>query len=507
MMSTRTVQIPRLPWPLTSAVICGGAALVAGAAATSRHVLWYLAAAALGVAWMALGRHRVSVLPPAMLLLVMDGIVGLNLSSYASPGSFKPVDVCVLGLVALGSVRLLIDGFQRRTTVDGWLWVWSAALVTVWSASVLRAVGDGVPLLRAALFGRDFLYFALLLPVAPALFPSMATLRRFMAITTGLTTIYASAYLLAAVGALPPSLVNAYQTATYGPVTRLYATMVDLMVLVFTLALSRALITHGRSARVSTAVAVITGCAVVIGLTRALYAGLLVGFVVALAVWGSGAGRPAAIVRRRLLVTLVGLFLVGTVAAVASPKLFTSSSSPVHAIEQRFTSGISDATSGASNNFTYRLTVDNRMLAHLGGQWFLGLGFLHNQYVYFADLPDGSIRNADTGLFNGLMTMGIAGTILIYLPVLGLLALAASKSRRHTAWSWYWFGLTFWLVLVLVTSFTLGALFTSTGLAMIAVAIGASVRLAWLEDRTREAVRPRAIGIRANATEALATAD
>jgi hypothetical protein len=463
--------------------LCVITGLIAGLAATSKYAPVYLAGAGAGVVWLVLGSRREYILPPVLLLLVMDGVLGLHLASYATPGSFKPVDVCVLALVALGSVRLLIGGQSRRTSVDMWLWGWSAALIAVWAVGVLRAEEQGVPVLRAALFGRDFLFFALLLPVAPALFPSIRTLRRFMVVTAALTSIYAAAYLLAAVGALPSSLVNAVLTVKYGPITRLYTPMVDLMVLVFVMSLSCALLGQGRVARIAAAVAAITGSAVVLGLTRALYAGLLAGFILAIAIWAPHAGRAGATVRRRLLATLIGILLIGGVSAIAAPKLFTSSSSPVHAVAQRFQSGISDLSGRGSNNFTYRVRLTKRMLAHLDGHWLLGLGFLHPGWRFFADLPQGSIRDTDLGLLNGLMTMGVIGTVLIYAPVVGLLALAISRSRRGTSpWSWYWFGITFWLGVELATSLTLGPLFSSTGLAMTAIAIGASLRLSWTAD-------------------------
>ncbi len=460
------------------------AAGVAGVAATSKYGPLCLIGAAVGVAWLALGRRRLFVLPPVLLLLVMDGAVGLHLAAYASPGSFKPVDVCVLGLVALGSVRLLIDRELRRTFVDKWLWTWSAALVVVWTASVLRAEAEGVPLLHAALFGRDFLFFGLLLPVAPALFPSLSTLRRSATIIAVLTCIYAFAYILAAVGALPPSVVNAGLSTKYGPLTRLYAPMVDLMVLVFAMSLSYALLADGRSARKATAIATITGCAVVLGLTRALYVGLAAGFILAIAVWALRPGGGAAMVRRRLLATLIAILLIGGVSAIVAPQVLESSGSPVHAVTQRLESGFTDISSSGSNNFTYRIRVTSRMLADLRGHWLLGLGFLHPHWRYFADLPQGSIRDTDLGLMNGLMTMGLVGTVLIYLPVVGLLVLAVAKSHEQMSeWSWYWLGITYWLGIELATSLTLGPLFSSTGLTMTAIAIGASLRLDWLVDR------------------------
>jgi hypothetical protein len=109
----------------------------------------------------------------------------------------------------------------------------------------------------------------------------------------------------------------------------------------------------------------------------------------------------------------------------------------------------------------------------LGPRWPLGLGFLDNHTNYFVDLPEGRIRNNDTGIFNSIMTMGVVGTVLLYSAPISLLGVLLLRTRSRIEQSNFLFmGGTIWLLIVLITSYTLGGLSSLSGLATTAVGIG-----------------------------------
>jgi hypothetical protein len=113
------------------------------------------------------------------------------------------------------------------------------------------------------------------------------------------------------------------------------------------------------------------------------------------------------------------------------------------------------------------------MVNELGSRWPLGLGFLSPRTNYFADLPKGEIRNADTGVFNVIMTMGIIGTVVLYAaPVSLLWALLRRPRWRGERDSFLFMGGIIWLVTVLITSYSLGSLVSVSGLATTAVGSG-----------------------------------
>src|SRR5438477_12108578 len=86
------------------------------------------------------------------------------------------------------------------------------------------------------------------------------------------------------------------------------------------------------------------------------------------------------------------------------------------AVAHRFEEGIQNVAN-TTGTVRYRRELDHEMLTLLGASWPIGLGFLHSGAHYVAGLPEGSIRNTDTGVFNALMAMGVVGTLLIYAPL------------------------------------------------------------------------------------------
>jgi hypothetical protein len=109
----------------------------------------------------------------------------------------------------------------------------------------------------------------------------------------------------------------------------------------------------------------------------------------------------------------------------------------------------------------------------LGQSWPLGLGFLSPHSNYFADLPEGNIRNTDTGVYNSVMTMGVIGTSLLYLvPIVLLVGLVRRAQMGQANNSPLLMGGTIWLFSVLITSYSLGSLTSVSGLATVTVGLG-----------------------------------
>jgi hypothetical protein len=86
-------------------------------------------------------------------------------------------------------------------------------------------------------------------------------------------------------------------------------------------------------------------------------------------------------------------------------------------------------------------------------------------------LPEGSIQDADVGVLNAVMTMGVVGAALVCIPV--VLTLASCLRRSSGQWdgqyAWLRYGGAVWIVATLVSSVTLVTLFSTSGLALTAV--------------------------------------
>jgi hypothetical protein len=157
----------------------------------------------------------------------------------------------------------------------------------------------------------------------------------------------------------------------------------------------------------------------------------------------------------------------------------------VGAVVSRATSSISDVQSRGAN-VGYRLDVAGRMQQVLGSEWPIGLGFWHPSFHYVPDLPDGSIRNSDLGVSNSLMTMGVIGTMLLYLPLLyAIVALQRARTRRRGSPSeaWLVYGIAAWLLIAVAASATLSTLFTVNGLALAAFVVSLGLRLTIADDQ------------------------
>jgi hypothetical protein len=418
-----------------------------------------------------------------LLLVVMNGLPLLDVEPYLVAG-FRVSDLAVMLLAGALAVRIHARGASRAPWA-GRLTVWGVVFGLWWFVVLVRtSLLEGVPLLDAFLFGRDFIYFAILLPLLVMAFRGR---REFIGC---IGTLFAGALVfsvgqlaISAAGASSSGWASWFAHATSVSesegVTRVYASMGEALPATVAFGLGLALMPpKKRFARTTGFILfVVAAVAMLYLFTRALYIGTAISLLVTVIIWLFGVGaRNAA---RRGVAVLATLILVLIVAVDYST--LTGSVRGVDAASARTGLTLTELEQGAGN-LSYRYDLTRKMLDILDSNWVEGLGFLHPDSRPIAGLPAESIRNTDLGVMNSLMTMGAVGTILLYAaPIAILLALVRrwyglTGSHRDRDIEWFFFGATMWLVLVLVTSLSLVTLFSVSGLVMSAALLGCAAR-------------------------------
>jgi hypothetical protein len=449
-------------WPLPVAAICVSVGFaVAQAQFTVLATLPIAAAAAIALRW----NRGVAV--GVLALLVLNGLPFVNLRPSALQGSsIFPDFAFVLLVTTLAFCWRARPRDRARESLLRLASIWSMAYVGWWTFKILLTVtNSGVPAVPAITYGRDFAYFGLLLPLGLAGLRDRRHLTGFaftLAAGASLYSLGQIAYV--ATGQNLSWLFHVGKTADFDGVVRLYAPMNDLLIAALPMAVAVALLGPSGWRRYGVAVGVVTGVANALSFTRAVYVGEAVALVVISVIWALGTGWGARRVRAALLwaglVACLGLTLGGTGASSEA-----SSASPVQAIVARADLGIADAQ-GLSGSFGYRLRQVHRDFEVLGSHWLTGLGFLSPKYRYFGGLREGSIRDSDLGSLNIVMTMGVIGLILAYLPPVSSLVLLL---RRRDGWWSY--GGAMYLTAALIGSLTLGTLSSVSGLLVLVSAL------------------------------------
>jgi hypothetical protein len=271
-------------------------------------------------------------------------------------------------------------------------------------------------------------------------------------------------------------IVHAVAIGTDSGVPRIYSSGNDLVITLFPLALGAALLARDRRLRRAGAlVAGLAFVAIVLLQIRAIYGSLLLSLIVVTAVCGLRSTGVAAALRARVAVFLVATVVAVAVVVVAAPGAIGGST--FGTVGERAVSGIAEARSD-KGTVGYRGELAGSMFARLGESWPVGLGFLHPNERYFTGLPAGAIRNTDVGVMNTLMTMGLIGTVLLYLPVLGALVAtvrAATRPRERERAAWLAYGAAVWLSTILLASITLVTLFSQSGLVLTAVVMAVAL--------------------------------
>jgi hypothetical protein len=372
------------------------------------------------------------------------------------------------------------NGFQRLADCRARrvICVWSCLFLLLWLTTVARSyIWADIPLTHAMDFGRDFAFFALLLPLFAATFTHpRVRLVTLLALTTGAIIAEMAEIISVTTHHTLTFLVHAKQTTELNGITRLYVDAQYLAVLTGMLGVGLLLLGQNRRLRLLGALlAALSITSVALELTRAQYVGGTVGLATALVIWLVLNRRSSHFGRQHLarLVLIIVTFVV-LVVLVNPPQV---SNTAISGVEERFTSvfGSLSSNSAATSTVAYREIEATQLEQILGSHWAFGLGFLDPRNHYVLGTRNGSIRNGDVGVLNAIMTMGIVGAVFIYFPLVFILAslvLRAIAGYEPPNQSWIAFGITAWIVSTLTSSLTLVSLFSSPGLCIAALALG-----------------------------------
>jgi hypothetical protein len=438
-------------------------------------------AAAVGVAAVAvvLIRRAYGVMLGVAVLMSMNGIPGVDVNPGGVAISHLQ-DLAGLGVLG-GSFYVVASGkVAQRSSLQRMLYVASFALAAWWLVTWARTAAlNGVPPTLAAKFARDFLFFALTLPLLCDVFVTYPRLRRQV-----LWTLGAGAFLFA-VAQIVQSRTNISLNFIIHPLlstvvqgtTRVYSPMTSLVRAAFALSCGALILAPTqRLRRRAVAPALLFGMAMVLQLTRAAYFGAAVGFVLAGSFWWFRRSPIRDAARKQLiLVPLLAICLLGLGATVSSGERHLFST-----VATRALAGYSDVNS-TSGTVAVRVDVGKEMLRLLGQDWPIGVGFMHPAAHPYPSLPNGSIRDGDLGVLNVLMLMGAVGAVLLYLPLLlvgrGLVRASPALESTVHGDEWLRLGATIWIIGVVASSLTLVDLFSFGGLELSAcmLAMAASV--------------------------------
>jgi hypothetical protein len=455
-----------------------GASAAVGAMSTQPRAMLALLAALVVTAGAFLAIRARGILLGVLMLAVANALPGIDLGKAYAPAGLPMQDIAILLIIGLLAQGAVAGGAERLRRP----WVrpaigWGCVLAAWWMLTWLRSVdAEAISPKNAALFGRDFLYFALLVPLA------LAGLERRD--VPGLSAVVIAGGALTGLGQIGAVLgggevsflIHVGKVKLEGGLPRIYSQANDLVILLVALGLGLVLL--GRTAmlrRAGGATAIIAGFATVLMQTRAIYATVPTALV-AVTVFLMARPSPVGIALRRGAGRVVVAVVVSiAVVVLVAPEVFTSST--FGQVTERAVSGLSTA-SQESGTLAYRQQLADTLLQLLGGDWPIGLGFLHPNDFYVAGVPSGSIRSTDLGVLEAIMPMGALGAALLYVPpVIGTWALmrrlAAARSADGFAWLGY--GVTAWVLSVLLGSITLVTLFVPGGLTYVAVLLAAAL--------------------------------
>ena len=258
------------------------------------------------------------------------------------------------------------------------------------------------------------------------------------------------------------------QESGFTGLTRVYSNMTDLVTAGLAASFAAVMLSRNRTVRlVALPMVVLLTTSTIVQLTRARWVGLVVGIVV-VTCWLTiinGQTSVATLLRKRLAL-VVGILGLATILILTTAPDILSGGTTIH----RFSSLFTDLQTGGGT-VAVREAATKTMKAYLGGGWLSGLGFIPPSRHYFESLPHGSIRDADLGVLNAVMTMGVIGAVLIYLPVIWMLTdcLRRRSLQQAAEYDWLRYGGAIWIVATLVSSITLVTLFSTSGLVLVSV--------------------------------------
>jgi hypothetical protein len=313
-------------------------------------------------------------------------------------------------------------------------------------------------------YGREFLYFALFLPLALLGLRRRRDLVGF-AVTLGAgAALFSMGQIIDQITHTPLTwLIHIEKTREFEGITRIYAPMNDLIIAAFPMAFAAMLIAPRPWRRRAIPLTVLTGVANVLTFVRAVYLSELLALFLISLIWARGAGWRPRHIRYAFAMGIAGILALALAVAAVGETTSTNTGipSPIRAVVARAELGFSDVQ-GQSGSVGERLQQTDRELEVLGNHWVAGLGFLNPAYHYVVGLREGSIRDSDLGSLNIVMTLGIIGLFLAYMPLIG--GLIYLLKRRY---SFVQYGGAMYLTGALVGSVTLGAIAHLSGLLVL----------------------------------------
>ncbi len=458
--------------PLTGLVVVGFAGLLiaSGWVIADEHAKALLIALAIaGLCVLAFTQRGAFI--GILVLATMNGLPFVDTSTVVT-SKITAEDVAVIVLVLTAGAWILFDSDSQSLSRTGRAVSRAGVLLLLWWLFTMArtVVGEHISVLHAASFGRDFVFFALLLILLPRVRLTSRDIGVLLGILVAGVCLFALGQIMIATGlGQLEALVHYHKTLEQSGLTRLYAHMTDLVTAALAVSVAASLLARQRMVRlVASPVALLLTISIVVQLTRARWIGLVAGVIfVSLWLMINGEARNRSLLRRRLALFVGALGLAGMVAILAAPAIISGGT-----VIQRLVSIFSDLEN-SGGTVAIRETVTRTMTAYLGEKWPLGLGFIPPSAHYFSGLPEGSIRDADLGVLNAVMTMGVIGAALIYVPVLLTLmhCLRRCSAGRDDQHAWLYYGGAVWIAATLVSSVTLVTLYSTSGLAMTAVAI------------------------------------
>jgi hypothetical protein len=217
------------------------AALMAGALATTERGVPLMVLAAAAAGGVALARLAPGVLVGVLVMGILDCLPGPGLGTAVA-------DLLSFALIGFLVVRVLADGRAAlaRPGVRLAIW-WTTLFVGWWLVTWLRSViGGRVSPVHALLYGREFLVFALLVPLM------LAGLRRrdlppLMWTVGGLGALTALGHVAVVLsGTDLPLLIHPGIVSREGGLARIYSSGNDLVIALLPLALGAALLGRTR---------------------------------------------------------------------------------------------------------------------------------------------------------------------------------------------------------------------------------------------------------------------
>lgn len=420
-----------------------------------------------------------------LVLLLLQGVplVNTQLGSSSAQGANALNDLIFVVLALyLAICAFYSAGNKEQDRLAVLAGAWAVCYLAWWFFKTI-AGSPGVPVVGAIKYGREFMGFSLFLPLALLALRKLRYLVGFAATLMIGAAIFSIGQIATQITHAQLSwLIHVEKVAEFKGVTRIYAPMNELLVAAFPMSFAAMLLAPKPWRRRAIPFALVTGLANALSFTRAIYVSELVALLVISLIWARGAGWQSRRIRHVRSTFALGAIAIAFTVAIAGGRSSTSANtpSPLQAVVSRAELGVSNLED-QSGTTGYRIHKAGLELQVLGNNWITGLGFLNPANHYVPGLRQGSIRDDDLGSLSIVMTMGLIGLFLAYMPpIAGLIYLLG---RRQ---SFVQYGGAMYLAAALVGSITLGTVSTLSGLLVLGSMLALCLSWTALEQPTRD---------------------